>query len=554
MSSDFEIYNNIIAILFSFYVFLTFTERKRYISNLAAGFALYLIALSMFVFNDFLVELLSEFVFLVMLKSFYFSAPFFIYNALSEFTNKSRKTAWSFLLIASIVWIIISGIFDLPLLVQLIPLIAVSSLIYIYTIFIVISYKQVGMPSRLLVSLVLAALLAMFFYVPFVITDDIFEFINLALRNSILAVIALMVSLIMMYFQKVRAILIEQQLQIEYLNFHDDATGLYNRLYFDKQRDVFIKNGEYPISAIVIDATALSILNSKYGVFSNDHVLKDAAIKFSNIKKNNETLFKFGSEEIFILMQGADLEQAKQRAKQFHSAIVPDEDAAQKGFLFGTATVLDYSYDIDMLVEESLSNLYINKLVNNKNYISSFISYFSSRIHRHEGKSDARLEKFRKLAVNIGYKAGLDEKEMGYLKTLCEIYDIGKISIPLRILEKKGALTEDEWKIVKEYPSLSYDIVNTVYEDQELAEAARSVRERWDGKGYPKSLKDNKIPKVSRIINIVESFDSMTNNEIYGEKKTTDEALIEILKNRGTQFDPLYVDLFVEYIKDKCSV
>ena len=83
MKYDFEIYINIIAILFLFYVFLTFSEKKKYIENLAAGFALYLIALTLLLFSDSIISKTGEVLYYILLKSAYFASPFFIYNAIS---------------------------------------------------------------------------------------------------------------------------------------------------------------------------------------------------------------------------------------------------------------------------------------------------------------------------------------------------------------------------------------------------------------------------------------------------------------------------------------
>jgi GGDEF domain-containing protein len=552
MSSDFEIYNNIVAILFSFYVFLTFTEKKKYISNLTAGFALYLIALSMFVFREIIISGTSETLFLIFLKSSYFSAPFLIYNALSELANRKNKNAGLFLAVISIVWSIASGILRIPFDIQLIPLVCISASIYLYTAFILIGYKQIGISSRVLSVVILTALSVMFLYVPFLKTGDAFEFIDGALKSSILLVIALMVSLIMMYFQKVRAILVEQQQQIDYLVYHDEVTGLYNKTYFNEKSEIFHDPANYPISAITIDSAVLSIVNSKYGIFSNEQVLRDTARDFGKIKKENEVFYKLGSDEILIILLNTGYDEAKIRAMDYHRLVGHGTSDGSAGFLFGTGTIFDPISDPYRLVEEALSNLYINKLINNRKYVGNFLTYFSSKIHQQEGKSEERLQKVKKMAINLGYRLGLDENEMERLSRICDLYDIGKISIPFRILEKKDELSSQEWDIIRKYPDFSYDIVNTVYADKELAEAVRAVRERWDGRGYTKKLANEKIPRIARLLSIVESYDSMINS-IFIEKKSISEAIEEIKKNKGTQFDPEMVDIFVEYIKEKCS-
>ena len=550
MKYDFEIYINIIAILFSFYVFLTFSEKKKYIENLAAGFALYLIALSLLLFNDSIISKTGEVLYYILLKSAYFASPFFIYNAIREFANKKAKLNWLVPLIGTIVWITISEILSISHKLQLIPLVFFCAFIYIYTAQITARYKQIGAPLRILSTLILLTLSAMFIYVSFVDTADGYEFMHTALHRSILVIISLMVLLIMMYFQKIRIVLIEQQTQIVYLNYHDETTGLYNKMYFDEKKDIFEDPNNYPISGIVIDSSVLSIVNSKYGIFSNDQVLKEAAKEFRKIKKKNELFYKLGNEVILILLLKTGYDAGKKRAEDYHNLIEMESDERTTGFMFGIGVLFNKSSDPYGLVEEALSNLYINKLIHNKNYINNFIVYFSSKIHQLEGKSEERLSKLKKMAINLGYKIGIDENDMNYLSKICDLYDIGKIAIPYRILEKREPLNKEEWEIIEKYPEHSYDIVFTVYGDKKLAEAVRAVRERWDGKGYPNGISGDKIPRISRILSIVESFDAMTNS-IFIDRKNVEDSIAEIKKNRGTQYDPTYVDIFVEYMKDK---
>jgi HD-GYP domain-containing protein (c-di-GMP phosphodiesterase class II) len=132
------------------------------------------------------------------------------------------------------------------------------------------------------------------------------------------------------------------------------------------------------------------------------------------------------------------------------------------------------------------------------------------------------------------------------LTLVAKLHDIGKTVVSENILNKKEKLTETEWKEIKTHPAVGHRILNATEEFSHISEEVLSHHEKWDGSGYPRGLKEEEIPLLARIIAIVDAYDVMTTKQVYKKAVSKEEALKEIKKHAGTQFDPELVELFVE--------
>lgn len=148
----------------------------------------------------------------------------------------------------------------------------------------------------------------------------------------------------------------------------------------------------------------------------------------------------------------------------------------------------------------------------------------------------------------IGRELGLDYKEILELETAGLMHDIGKIGIEEEILNKKGRLSSDEWRIMKRHSEIGYRILSAANEFSDISTYVLHHHERWDGTGYPHKLKGEDIPLVSRIIAIADAYDAMTSQRCYKKILTKKEAVREIIENAGKQFDPYIAKLFVEKV------
>ncbi len=160
-----------------------------------------------------------------------------------------------------------------------------------------------------------------------------------------------------------------------------------------------------------------------------------------------------------------------------------------------------------------------------------------------------------KYAVEIAKIMGCSDDDMHRLRTYGPLHDIGKIGIDDCILNKKTRLTDMEYDKIKTHPLIGVNIVSPLMLDNEELAIIRNHHERWDGRGYPDSLKGNEIPFLARILIVADSFDAMSSDRAYRKALPVEKCIEELIANRGTQFDPDVVDaslsLFREYTSQK---
>ncbi|MDD3168009.1 MAG: HD domain-containing protein [Eubacteriales bacterium] len=195
--------------------------------------------------------------------------------------------------------------------------------------------------------------------------------------------------------------------------------------------------------------------------------------------------------------------------------------------------------------------MYEHKAIEKHSMLASIIDTTLYKHVEKNAKAGTHSNRVSQLCKYLGQAMGLSDIELYKLEISGLFHDIGKIAIQDYILDKPGKLSEQEWKEIMRHPEIGYWILCTSLEMSDIAKYVLYHHERYDGEGYPKGLREREIPLFSRIISVVDSYDAMTNHRAYKETLDQEMAICELVNNKGKQFDPEIVEVFIEKVLNR---
>lgn len=201
-------------------------------------------------------------------------------------------------------------------------------------------------------------------------------------------------------------------------------------------------------------------------------------------------------------------------------------------------------------LEEAQYDLKVKKMLSHDSEHSQALTSLVRALEETDPDTEEHVLRTQQMGEALGRKVGLSDARLTSLKLLCLLHDIGKITVPLEILNKPGKLSDSEWAALRTHAEKGYQIAMSTDELRPIAEMIRCHHERWDGKGYPTGLKGEEIPVLSRIISIVDAYDAMVNDRSYRKAMHPSKAQKEIKDNAGTQFDPYLASEFLKLLEE----
>lgn len=210
--------------------------------------------------------------------------------------------------------------------------------------------------------------------------------------------------------------------------------------------------------------------------------------------------------------------------------------------------------EISALYEQTIAmNENLNSLLDEikEGYKETVISLVNT-IEANDEYTKGHCERVTQYALSIANEMNINDNDLSNLEFASLLHDIGKVGIPNNILNKNCNLTEEEYKIIKQHPSIGYKIVKDIKFLQQSAEILYEHHERVDGNGYPNGLIGKDINTLSKILAVADCYDAMTSERPYRKNiLTQDKAINELIKNKNTQFDQDVVNAFVKILKSK---
>jgi putative nucleotidyltransferase with HDIG domain len=190
--------------------------------------------------------------------------------------------------------------------------------------------------------------------------------------------------------------------------------------------------------------------------------------------------------------------------------------------------------------------------VEHSKYKEMFFQVITSLVNALEARdpyTEGHSQRVSNYSLMFAQKLGWNKEEKDKLKKAALLHDLGKIGIPDSILHKKGQLTDQEFDFIKKHEVIAVRILDPLKEIADILPWILYHHERWDGKGYPHGLGGNSIPQAAQIISLSDVFDALTTGRDYKTAMSYEQALEEILKNKGTQFNPEFAEGFAQAIR-----
>jgi len=329
--------------------------------------------------------------------------------------------------------------------------------------------------------------------------------------------------------------------KMRYLSFHDVLTGLYNRAFFEEELKRLDSHRQLPISLIMIDINCLKLTNDIFGHLEGDRVIKEVAQALRSSCRKEDIIARWGGDEFVILLPKTPFEEAKEVGERIRRTCrIKIVDDIELNVSQGIATKEKFSQDMMDVLREAEMRMYEEKVALDVQIKKALLRYFREKIAQGQGavSSVECLEKMKEIAERFGYAVGLDNAEMNKLLLLVEYHDIGIVA--LKNHSEKGLNYE-------KHPEVGYKIALNFPEIAPIAEYILYHHERWDGQGYPKKLRGNEIPLLSRLVSILDFYAKEKCKD--GDPKQSDERIIlELGKRAGSEFDPDLVKLFTKLL------
>ncbi len=343
--------------------------------------------------------------------------------------------------------------------------------------------------------------------------------------------------------------------EVKYLNYHDSLTGLYNRPFFHEELARLDTPRQLPLSIIIGDINGLKLINDALGHDEGDKLLVNVARILKASCRTDDIIARTGGDEFWILLPKTDGEGARQIVERIKSACIDysreqENDAFYVDISLGYATKTSSAESFTKIRNDAETYMYKRKLLETRSLHSSIIASIKTTLFEKSNETEAHATRLATMSKQLGLALNLSEDDLVALELFSTLHDIGKISIDQDILTKSGCLTDAEWNEIRKHPEVGYRIAQASPELRPISELILSHHERWDGTGYPQGLSGTKIPLMARLLAVVDSFDAMTENRSYRQALSRDEAIEEIRRNAGTQFDPQIAELFLRLIAE----
>jgi diguanylate cyclase (GGDEF)-like protein len=358
----------------------------------------------------------------------------------------------------------------------------------------------------------------------------------------------------------------------------DPLTGLGNHRHFHERLQRELAQAEDRggmVSLVFLDIDDFKRVNDQFGHPAGDRVLSQVA---SRLRQGGES-FRLGGDEFAVLLAGMD-EQLALATTQSIVQRIADTELGKAGAITvsaGVATFPQHGRERDSLIRLADGALYwakehgknqvrlaradvaelseFRRVASGVDRIARFraAASLARAVDSRDAYTGSHSERVATLAAEIATHLGLPADEVELTRLAGSLHDLGKLAIPEEILRKPAALSDAERLVLQRHPQIGYRMLESLGVDP-IADWVLHHHERWDGSGYPDGLAGDRIPLGARIIFVSDAFDAMTSDRLYRQALSYEEAVAEVERCAGTQFDPEVVSAFLASVGARVPV
>lgn len=343
----------------------------------------------------------------------------------------------------------------------------------------------------------------------------------------------------------------ERTEQLHFLSMRDALTGLYNRRCLDENRSIIDTPDNLPLSIIFADINGLKMTNDIFGHAAGDELIKKSSEILVKSCRGKDMVARIGGDEFVILLPMTNAEEAGKVISRIRSGFANAKvEAIKCSISLGADTKTRPDQPLDEIMANAENAMYKDKTMNRKMIHSDIIDTIIETLDAKSSSERRHSIAVSALCGKVGAALKLPEPEINTLERAGYLHDIGKIIFDEEFL-KKDVLTDEEHEKMRQHTIVGYRILNLFDDTLDLAELVYSHHERWDGSGYPRGLSGEQIPRISRIISIIETYERVLSRGELSLDERKRAAVKVIREGAGSKFDPQIAESFIRFIDER---
>ncbi|WP_371373188.1 HD domain-containing phosphohydrolase [Sporomusa aerivorans] len=336
-----------------------------------------------------------------------------------------------------------------------------------------------------------------------------------------------------------------------YVSEHDALTGIYNRRYFEKKITNLSRQGITNIGLLLWDIDGLKIINETLGHQAGDKVLLQVARLLDKLVGARGTVARIGGDEFAAIIPNIPLTDMETLCQQIDAGIrlinsglgdIPMSVSS------GCATTNLTRENFEQLFKRVDDAMQKEKLLRSQSHRSALALTAKEMLKARDFITEEHGDRLQKLVIQLATAAGLPAINLNELQLFAQFHDLGKVGISDNILFKPGPLTPPEREEMRRHSQIGFRIAQSIPELAAIADWILKHHEWFDGTGYPLGLSGASIPAECRILSIVDAYDAMISDRPYRRALAPAEAVAELKKYAGRQFDPELTNIFINML------